>query len=438
MSSSTHAPEWQKLNRTYIAQVSGVKPEKGIVDLVVLDNLLRAEGGTHDPISIAVGGFSVHGFNSSWQRYMPRKGDRVLVSYSAQNVPYIVGNALEPGAYEAAVKVLRNIGLEELRDLKGGEWDMRSAGGAYLLGNVAGELLMSAGQVLLRLDKRNNDARGMSGLWKFESGPGSFIRLGDVKRNLLPGDFTETDLSSVTSLAPLLTNPVRGTVAGAASPFIALDRASKEYWVHIENPNPSPVKEIIADEQLGAVRNGGGLPIMSSSNPVAVLRHNRKIYALGSTNFAPINAFSSETDSFGNVRISNGPLATEMKVSGGLLTSIDVSCLKGSVGVSLPLLLGGGLKLGSSSATEQAVHGTSLMAELTLLTTQLNLFMTAFQTMLPVLAQKVGMFPTPLPGAELVVATQTAATALQAQLTTFMGKAVPPSPLLLSQKVAID
>lgn len=311
LSSAQLRPGWQALNRVYIGQISSINTKRGTASVVIFDGL----GTTRLNLELPWGGFSMNGHKSSWVRYMPQLrsrptsdtdhpgGDLVYVAFGPRGEARIVGYATIPGMYEGFVKAKTTNGSAvprgDFADLRQGEWDMRSSGGAYIFGSRDGMLLLAAGPtVQARFDKPNNEARCEAGLWKV-GGTGSFIKLGDVKR-LLPGSFKEKDLSSLDTTAP------------------------KEFYVHLETPVLGGAALPIADLEFGAVRSSLGAPVLGivGTTP-GFLRERKRVYAVGGAT----TVFTSELDVLGNHYVQYGEPTTKVQVDGGPVTDLEANFL---------------------------------------------------------------------------------------------------------------
>lgn len=374
--------EWQFLNRTYIAQITGINEADGTASVVFLDGLCA----TRDGLELPWLGFSMNGQKSSWLRYMPQVadksttasggevgggGDLVYVVFGPHNEARIVGYCTQPGMYAGFVgqktSAPKTVPRGDFVDLRQGEWDLRSSGGAYILGQNSGALTLSAGPtVRVLLDKQNNESRAEGGLWKVASN-GSFTRLGDIKRKLLLTDFKETDVSSPAVLVLASLDPLKAAEAGVLSPFVALDPASKEWWLHFETPPALPLgpSTLIVDEQLGACRDSIGLPYFSSVAPVPStipLRYRRKIWDVGTLSVAPLQtaAYSNEIDALGNQSVVFGLGSTKVEVDGGPLTAASASFLSVDVTATTSISLTGEAEASLSSLGTTSVSSTTL------------------------------------------------------------------------------
>lgn len=204
--------EKQNLNRVHIAQIASVDTEHGTASVVV--------NGTAQKYNVAIPtlGLSAHSQRSSWMRYMPQNLDYVKLGFGTDGRPEVLsmatwgdrysvsdaknsgtaadgpGGARYIGGY-AQVQSLANAGKGQLRDfvpLRQGEWDFRSSGNAYIHGSDQGRLLLAGGPSKIEIRKTRNEIESRTGLTVIGDGEGTALRLGDVKRKLLPTDFNES------------------------------------------------------------------------------------------------------------------------------------------------------------------------------------------------------------------------------------------------------
>lgn len=348
---------WQFLNRVYLGQITRVDEESGTCNVVIFDGL----DTEREDLELPWSGLSMNGHRSSWIRYMPQissrlsdtvggGGDMVYVAFGPRNEARILGYATELGAYKDFADVRSSdpakVPKGDFVDLKQGEWDMRSAGGAHIFGNRSGQLLLAAGPtVQIRLDKQNDEARTEAGLWKFGTG-GSFIKLGDVKRTLLPTDFKET---SVDEVAPL--DPTAGP-------------GQKEYWLHLETRSLPVAAIALVDEQFGAVRDEEGLPHLSDL--LQPLRYRRRIWDIGTLQVSPVKlaAYLQDIDALGNQSIQYGLASTSVDVQGGPLTAASASFLSIDASAETTATLSGLVSAELSSDVRASVSGL-VIAEVT-------------------------------------------------------------------------
>lgn len=297
--------DWFVKSRPHLGQIvaGSIDSAKGTCSVITLDGYGTQPYENLELPTIACSISRIKGFGSSWIRYMPQDNDFVLLAFGPNSEPRIVGYASFPSregapGYNEQITTMKaqrasEVPYADLTELKNGELDMRSSGGAYLHLSNRGSLLLSGGpRVNLRLNKSRNETRGESGLWVLGSG-GSFIRCGDVKRKPTPANYVEiqTDLTSST----------------------------KEAWTHIE----SLPGLWVYDEKAGAVYDALALPEVSTYG--LPLRHKRTIWTTGSNSLAATAAWTSHTDLAGNQETLFGATATNATVTGPALNA-DLSC----------------------------------------------------------------------------------------------------------------
>lgn len=251
--------EWLFKSRVYVGQVDTVDEVNGTVAVRI--------GGTHDKLTavIPMGGLSLNGAFSSWMRYMPSPGDYVQIAYGPRNEPEVVGytswgtsasddsvsytgnlpQRVRAEGYAAIAGLARSdtSGLRIFRQLRSGEFDARSAGGAGWWATREGTLLLEAGETTVTLNKAEEETRVRSDL-TVVGGDGVEWRLGDVKRKTLPTDFEEST--------------VLANVSSAAAP--------KELRVRVGYDVPVTGLELTyASWAAGDVRDGLGVPVLNTN-----------------------------------------------------------------------------------------------------------------------------------------------------------------------------
>lgn len=307
------------LNRTITAQITEVNPETGVVKVRPL--------GMHQELqaTIPLGGLSINGFKSSWSRYMPQRLDFVKISYGPLAQCEIVGAATygeeaDPtstdgrsgsrvpfvGGYSTIQKKANN-GLDGLSDfvqLKPGEWDMRSSGGAYLRGRDNGTLTLTGG-ALVRLDlSKNRDEIVSRAKLNVLSGDGSELRIGTVKR-LVPG---------VDLLPSEATFPHPGGV-------------DKEYQAVVGTTLPTGTTTVIFESRAGHLVGSTGVdPELHSGTQLPLRSRSRWFNDVPVT---PIETLSVEVDNIGNVLVTQSEQAVPggMEIQGGAASPLTVSFL---------------------------------------------------------------------------------------------------------------
>lgn len=374
-------------SRTHVAQIVSVDDLNGRVTVRL------ATTSEEYTLIVPLGGLSINGTESSWMRYMPQRRDHVKITFGPDNRPEIVGYAAfgeEPDGVDAASRqgghipkngayatvrrlAEKNVnGLQIFRRLRPGEWDMRSSGAAEIYGNRFGTLTLAGGaQAVVTLDKQHSEIRGRTGLTVL-GGDGVDLRLGDVKRKLLPSSVVE---ESVT------VNPT-----GALAP--------KEFSVEVKYKTPplGTPELTFYDFAAGDVRDSVGLPV---PGPAALpLRARERFYDPSGL----ITTVSTEVDAIGNIQIRQAvtalPLGYDAKFARVHLASSTFATLASDLPV-------GGVYLGKEFATEPFVKGRSFMlnAVTPWVTTQVAdatavlAFMTAFVACDPVFKKISGLTP---------------------------------------------
>jgi hypothetical protein len=216
--------------RTFIGQIESVRPEDGVVQV-------RVEGINESRLAnIPLWGMYYDGGSSSWSRYMPPPGATVRLGFGPRNemeiLNYVVygedsdaqgdGGSREPrlGGYKALTRFARNNTnrMRIWRDLRPGEFDLRSSGGAGYYFTQDGRAILEAGVTALELDKASQEAR-LSAFLTVMGEYGAEVRFGDVKRTPLGGAIEEpVDIDP--SVAVL---PKEWRVRLAAQPFPGAD-----------------------------------------------------------------------------------------------------------------------------------------------------------------------------------------------------------------------
>lgn len=126
-------------DRTHLALITAVDQTGGTVTLMFIDQV-----GIRDKVPIPVIGMSV----DSWIRYMPQVNDVVYTGFRPDDsvvilgwLPYNYGKRVS--AFKANDKNAAGGSLKEMmQELKPGEFDIRSKGGAYLRLDAIGDVLL--------------------------------------------------------------------------------------------------------------------------------------------------------------------------------------------------------------------------------------------------------------------------------------------------------
>ena len=191
--------ETQNHNRTLIGQITSVDNRQGLITV-------RTVNGQQFEMPIPLLGFSpqtqldadgnpVGGFRSSWIRYMPQNFDFVKVAFGPDRRPECVGMACwgdlenspgpigQLGGYADVVRAREEgiPGFAEFRDLRQGEWDMRSRGNAYIYGSATGVLFLAGGGAKLVLNKEDDASRLRATNQRYESTENYILRTGPLE-----------------------------------------------------------------------------------------------------------------------------------------------------------------------------------------------------------------------------------------------------------------
>jgi len=329
----------QNHNRVHLGQIKNVNTVTGTATVAVQNTgqLIKAVIPTH--------AISMRGFRSSWQRYMPQNLDFVKVAFGPDNRPYLLSAATwgtNTTAFNDGYAQIQDVGsrkqggISDFVELKQGEWDMRSSGNAYIHGSEQGRLLLCGGQSKIELRKEAEEIESRAGLTIISNGAGSSIRLGEVKRKLLPTDFQETAITGAT-------NELSTTVETGG--LISLS---------------------MYQSRIGDVRDGAGLPEFGSGAP---LRARYSYY--DPTGFT--TALEIKINNLGSVDVSHGIAAldglTLTSTTGPLKTTYFNTTIDSTVTTNVTAGLR--VSLGSSTAIDPLVKGlTWTLARITQHTAQ--------------------------------------------------------------------
>lgn len=305
--------DWSQKSRTFIGQIESVRPSEGVIQVKV--------AGVHDSKLANIPLWALHyaGANSSWSRYMPEAGAFVRLGYGPRNelevLNYLAygedpdqqgdGGQYQPrlGGYKALTRYAKsNTNLmRPWRDLRPGEHDLRSAGGAGYYFARDGRAIIESGPLALELNSAADEARMDAGLTVFGE-DGVEVRFGTVKRvPLTGGSEVAVDASPDTSPASL---------AGG-----------KEWRVRVTAPvapSPAPAPTLFEDH-AGDIRNESNprFPPLLGPNGLALRRRMRHFDPTGF-----LETLGVTVDVQGNVEVSQIPTAT---------FGIKVSCFKAEI-----------------------------------------------------------------------------------------------------------
>ena len=167
--------------------IESVDTRNGVVNI----RLGHSAIGTRNGVKIPFFQVSVLRSNSSWLRFMPQVGDRVNLVQGMDGRIHIMN-------YEVLnYKQLADADEEEeflFRELKEGEYELRSAGAAEIFGSRSGILRMAGGASTLTLN-RDDMIATLDAPLITANATSCQIRFGEVRRKVLPTDFGETALA---------------------------------------------------------------------------------------------------------------------------------------------------------------------------------------------------------------------------------------------------
>lgn len=274
---------------------------------------------------------SVLGSNSSWLRFMPQVGDVVTLVQNVNGNMHIVNfesiNYKQLADADAADRFL-------FRELKGGEFEIRSSGLAAILGTREGILRLNGGTATLVLDRDGMEIDADAMLHKSVA-LACETRFGQVRRRLLPIDTEDSAVAGGVQREHRVF--VARDVAGAAIPMV-----------------DAKLGDVVDDTTPFAPTIGsGGGPLRA---------HVRVYDAAGVT-----TAFELEVDALGNLEVTQSALATVLGIKlVGLLSSFLAQYKDFTFQPTTTI------KLGGPGATEPVPLGTQLNTFLQGLTDALN------------------------------------------------------------------
>lgn len=261
---------------------------------------------------------------AAWCRFMPQPGDVVRVGFDSNAEACIVG--YDSLGYSQLASIQEEEGKFGFADLKMGEFDQKSSGGAYLKGDVNGALLIAGGMASSVFDKKNYEVRTNGGRVK-ETFGASIFRRGLVKRSPIPFQ-PELPAKATAGVLPIDKLGPAAAAFGDLYEFTADVRAAA-------NP-ASPLSQKVALFSLGNVLDPMfSLPLVGDAyaaagptgimkfkvNPIANARMLLRIYdsvpvtdipigTEGPLGGSPTRPFEWGIDQLGNSYLNVGALAT--------------------------------------------------------------------------------------------------------------------------------
>jgi len=204
------------------ARVTDVHVERGTVD-VVFDGtpysrevLMPLMGLSYPPVATSSGtsetaeseatdedeaSARARAVSTSWGRYIPQRGDMLLVGFDSNGAVYSLGyHAVFYEGFKYQESLMADTGgigwgEDSGKKLQPGDWDFKSSrGSALYLGDKA---KVSSGPHSLLLDKNSGDATLTSGLVQDVYGESGLRRKGDARRYVLPTDAAEAYIFSL-------------------------------------------------------------------------------------------------------------------------------------------------------------------------------------------------------------------------------------------------
>jgi len=170
--------------------ITAVNTRDGTVHVSLEDGGLGVRPG----IQIPIFQFSYMRGTSSWFRFMPQRGDRITLVRNLNGRFHIVN-------YECLN--YRQLANEDeggqllFRELKEGEYEIRSSGAAAIFGSKDGTLRLAGGPATITISRPDMSIEADATLHKVTS-LACQIRFGEVRRLLLPTDLDETALAGGT------------------------------------------------------------------------------------------------------------------------------------------------------------------------------------------------------------------------------------------------
>jgi len=373
---------------------------------------------------------------SSWGRYVPQKGDILIIAFGNDGVAYAIGyHDIAYGKMDQLDEENESrggIGWGESSGrptLKPGDWDFKSARNSKLyLGGLA---KLASGPHAIVLDKPNGNITIATTLAHGRYGEASETRQGGARRRVLPTDTSETEIYSARGgVAQEINNSVKFGTGVPGGTEIAResigDVIDEDLSTTMQGEAGQYVRKLIQLKDLAGLMDvytekidtGGNViaeaPLATSLSldaPLAAWSVAARSVSLGAGEF-----YSHEIDDTGNSEIEaptatgfswDTPMATwevsNLSTQVESMTSWEVSAATISLDATGPLSLSAGTTLdlesvGSLSissdikatldavsvklgelATEPVIKGTTFLSSLQVMLTQLSIDFAALQ-----------------------------------------------------------
>jgi hypothetical protein len=339
------------------ATVTAIHVSKGTVDVSIEGNPTSRE------VTIPLLGLSYPPKNAtddrnflrtSWGRYIPQKGDILLVGFDSSGNLHAMGYSAVYydglGIQDDANEDRGGIGWDSSsgKNIKPGDWDFKSSRNSSLyMGNKA---VLSSGPINTSWDKGQNVIASKSGLIQENFGEASESRRGVGRRFILPTDSEETEIpSSRGTTCQELTDVVSYSIAGVASELARTSMGD------------------VIDETLKTPKIG-----LAAAQPVRYYESFSDIAGLTSVHEKEIDTLGNFVQSSNTATIYRWTTSLSAWSITNLSTTITSTA---SISLTAPscVITAPNIQLGSSAATSFAAKGTELI-------TALNTFCIALNT----------------------------------------------------------
>src|SRR6266478_6152479 len=167
--------------RVMFATITAVNTTQGTVSIIFND-----QWGFRDNVAIPVIAMSAN----AWMRFIPQVNDIVIVGIRGDDSAVILG--WHPYAYAARTSAFKkddlnaaaagDEGKEHMQELKGGEIDIRAAGGGYLRFNSLGDVLLMSLTGRINMYGPQGQTEHVQNAFKVTDGK-SWFRFGSIFRS---------------------------------------------------------------------------------------------------------------------------------------------------------------------------------------------------------------------------------------------------------------